>query len=51
MNADELKFQTHTFPSPFIGEGLGVRYESGFEQRGALLKAFQEVLSEKYSKE
>jgi len=34
------------FPSPFVGEGLGVRSKSGFEQRGELLKAFQRVLQE-----
>ncbi len=45
MKADKQGFK-RAFPSPFMGEGLGVRGESGFEQRGELLRAFQRVLQE-----
>ncbi len=51
MNRDKHRFQARIFPSPFYGRGVrgeGVREkrESGFEQRGALLRAFQHVLQE-----
>jgi len=39
-----------TSPLP-MGEGQGVRFKSGFEQRGELLRAFQRVLQSKDSME
>jgi hypothetical protein len=40
----KIVFYAGVLPSPFFGEGLGVRSKSGFEQRGELLRAFQKVL-------
>ena len=34
------------FPSPLVEERLGVRPESGFEQRCILLRTFQNILLE-----